>query len=115
VGARYGARRNGSAPGSIIVSNIDANKLFNGGIFPASLDRFQNSHACPPRRYHAAVDRTARAALCSLMRRARAVRFFAAPPLWRRLYLVRAPPVFEFSRDGRPAFPSPVYRGFGVY
>ena len=45
VGAKYGARRNGS--GSIIVSNIDANKLFNGAIFPASLDRFQNSHACP--------------------------------------------------------------------
>jgi hypothetical protein len=39
---------------------------------------------------------------------------FAADPTY-AYFWVRAHPVFEFSRDGRPAFPSPVYRGFGVY
>jgi hypothetical protein len=41
----------------------DSETLFNGAISAASVDHVQNSHACPPRRYHAAVDWTARAAL----------------------------------------------------
>jgi hypothetical protein len=43
-------------------TRADLKPLFNGASSPASLDHCQHSHACPPRRYHAAVEWTARAA-----------------------------------------------------
>jgi hypothetical protein len=41
---------------------VDAKTLFNGANSPARLDHVHSSHACSLRRYHAAVERTARAA-----------------------------------------------------
>jgi hypothetical protein len=41
---------------------VDAKTLFNGANNPARLDHVHSSHACSLRRYHAAVERTARAA-----------------------------------------------------
>ena|SRR5882672_1480163 len=45
----------------------NAKVLFNGANSPANLDPLQNSHACLQRRYHAAVERTARVAPCGLL------------------------------------------------
>jgi hypothetical protein len=63
---------------SPLTTRIDSETLFNGAMSAASVDHVQNSHACPPRRYYAAVDWTARATLhAPSTRRVRAVQLFA--------------------------------------
>lgn len=101
--------------------HANAKPQFNGTNSAASLDHDETSHACFPRRYHAAVERTAHAApYAPSLRRVRAVRFFFRELKSRHpcsnaragysIWMIEG----EFSRDEKQASPSSVHRDVGA-